>query len=273
MSLLDISNFDADWDFRNSSWASSFASAGITAVIIGTQWTGKAREQADSLLRVGIKLRGFYLESAGSTQGLLDTISLCQEYDVRNIMLVVEPGGLQTTSDLRIAVNKSLTNKLQPYIYGNESDLKSVIGTNNKEFSKTTKLWLANYGADDPANPRPPLTQVDICGWTVPSIHQYSSTITVAGRPRDHNYDLEEVDMTADEVNELIDKKIADALYSSKLIDSGQVPELVAQIVGSRDSGYTSEEDKAVIAEVRAKLFPAPPAPKTTAPSVAKDAN
>lgn len=51
-------------------------------------------------------------------------------------------------------------------------------------------LWLPNYGSNDPANPRPPITAIGgiMGGWDQLAAHQYSSTINVCGRGRDHNY-------------------------------------------------------------------------------------
>lgn len=63
------------------------------------------------------------------------------------------------------------------------------------------RLWLPNYGSNDPNNPRPPILAVNFGGWTWPSIHQYSSSIPVCGRGRDHNYFLMGDDMAlADDV-------------------------------------------------------------------------
>lgn len=56
-------------------------------------------------------------------------------------------------------------------------------------------LWLANYGTNDPKHPRPPITEVSFGGWSKVSVHQYSSTIEVCGRRRDHNYWMMEEDM------------------------------------------------------------------------------
>ena len=52
-----------------------------------------------------------------------------------------------------------------------------------------------------------------------------------------------EEDMTPSEVQRMIDDTIAAHLRNSTLIDSGQVPELVAQLVGAIPSTYTSPRD------------------------------
>ncbi|MGE3706744.1 MAG: GH25 family lysozyme [Vicinamibacterales bacterium] len=49
-------------------------------------------------------------------------------------------------------------------------------------------LWYANYGTNDPKAPRGPIQAVNFGGWSAVSVHQYSSTIEVCGRGRDHNY-------------------------------------------------------------------------------------
>ena len=60
---------------------------------------------------------------------------------------------------------------------------------NTSEFSHDP-LWLAHYGLNNPNNPQPPIKSVHFGGWTSVYRHQYSSTIVVCGRVRDHNYDL-----------------------------------------------------------------------------------
>lgn len=273
---LDCSNYDYDHDIRNPNWARDFKSSGVTDVIIGTQYPDKAAWQAEQLTYAGVNIYGFYVESNGDAAALDAAITLCREHNAPFIGLVVEPGGIQSLSDLRIATNKCIvTPGLDIHIYGNQSDLVSLIGSS--AYFSQFKLWLANYGTNNPRAPREPLTDVSFCGWSTVSVHQYSSTITVAGRGRDHNYLLEDIDMTPDEVNALIDKAISDKLYNSKLIDSSQLPSLVAQIVGVRPDGYTDESNKVLNEEIRAKLFPTPKAlpavasTTATATGVAKD--
>lgn len=53
-----------------------------------------------------------------------------------------------------------------------------------------TPLWYANYGSNNPSSPIRPIEGVNFGGWRAVSIHQYSSTIPVCGRVRDHNYYL-----------------------------------------------------------------------------------
>lgn len=66
-------------------------------------------------------------------------------------------------------------------------------------------LWLANYGTNDPDSPREPITAVNFGGWTDVAVHQYSSTIHVCGRGRDHNYWFMEGDsVTREEYEDLM---------------------------------------------------------------------
>lgn len=257
MTCLDLSNYDYDHDVRNVNWPSAMKSAGVTDVIIGTQWPDKAREQATRLRYEGVNILGFYAEPDWE-----NAISLCREFDVRFLGLACEPGSIQSLSDLRIAVNRGIVNACDVHIYGNQGDLTSLLGT-SKEFSKTCKLWLANYGADDPNFPREPIEDIQLAGWTKVSVHQYSSTIVVAGRVRDHNYLLEEPDLTPSEVESIVNRVIDEKLRNSQLIDSSQIPELVAQILGVHDDTFT---DQSVNSAIRAKLFP-PPGEGTTSPS------
>lgn len=203
MSVLDISNYDYDWDIRNPRWASDFKSAGVGQVIVGTQWDTKARYQCDQLLRAGIAIWGTYVESNGDLSDMRRTVELNLAYDLRRVAVVVEPGGVTSLVDLRRNVQYAEDMKQRVYIYGNQSDLMSVIGAGNTEFSRCG-LWLANYGTNNPQSPRPPITEVNFCGWTSPSIHQYSSTIVISGRNRDHNYILEEPTMASAEYDRLV---------------------------------------------------------------------
>jgi hypothetical protein len=87
---------------------------------------------------------------------------------------------------------------LQAGIYTGAYWWPSKMG-NSSEFSALgLPLWLANYGSNDPDNPRSPITEVDFGGWTKVAVHQYSSKIPACGRDvRDHNYwFLEEETMT-----------------------------------------------------------------------------
>lgn len=61
--------------------------------------------------------------------------------------------------------------------------------------------------------------------------------------------------MTEDLINALIDKRIADKLYNSQLIDSSQVPALVAQIIGADESTFSANTPAAAkVAQVRGFL-------------------
>lgn len=65
------------------------------------------------------------------------------------------------------------------------------------------KLWHAEYGPN--SNPTAPVTVVDYGGWTAPSVHQYTSTVVVCGRNRDHNYwFIPEDEVTREEYDALI---------------------------------------------------------------------
>lgn len=58
--------------------------------------------------------------------------------------------------------------------------------------------------------------------------------------------------MTEDQINALIDKRIKDKLYNSQLVDSAQIPSLVAQIVGADESTFSPGTPAAAkVAQVR----------------------
>ncbi len=88
------------------------------------------------------------------------------------------------------------------------------------------------------------------------------------------NASKQEIDSMDDQqVNDLIDRRIEEKLRASQLINSAQLPELVAQILGVHDDTFS---DKSINSAIRAKLFPPPgegktPAPAAVAAMVAKE--
>jgi hypothetical protein len=60
-------------------------------------------------------------------------------------------------------------------------------------------LWYANYGVND--SQQPPINIVNFGGWSKVAIHQYTSTLNVAGRNRDANYwFLQEDSLTKEDI-------------------------------------------------------------------------
>lgn len=207
MSVLDISNHDY------STFAPQcFADNGVTRAIVGC-WE---RELSEDMVRrnraVGIASEDLYaylyygqpwerreLDNALSIAaelGGIERIWLDCEADPPNEAVGMTPGQ-------RVARTMSAARTVE--LAGIEADIYTYEPYWLTKMANTTafsdrKLWLANYGWNDPAAPRPPITTVNFGGWATVSAHQYSSTIWLCGRRRDHNYwFLEEDDEMSEE--------------------------------------------------------------------------
>ena len=213
MTVLDLSNYDSDIIGN----AMCLKVGGVTGAIVGCQRPDTARQQIDALRAVGIATPGVYaflyfgIDSTGQTG---TAIKVAQEKGIRRVWLDVESSGTNERAGItppeRIAeLNNCLAMVrnagLEPGIYTYEPYWRSQMADTH-DFA-ALPLWFANYGTNDPNNPRPPVNSVSFGGWTSVTIHQYSSTIRVCGRERDHNYVFEgEDDMTPEEVNKLVEK-------------------------------------------------------------------
>ncbi len=93
----------------------------------------------------------------------------------------------------------------------------------------------------------------------------YSPTACPSGRIQPFYDALQEDEMTPEEVQAIVDQTINQKLASSQLINSAQLPELVAQILGVHDDSYS---DQSINDEIREAVFP-PEAPAVAAPPAA----
>lgn len=185
--VQDLSNYDADHDASNPNWAADFLAAGSEGIIVGSQWPFKARRQLADARAAGLPIMGTYAEP-----DVIVAVALALEFGVRYVGLACEPGGITSPYELRAAVTAVKVADLVPLIYANAGDYAAIAGP---EFDGELR-WLANYGANDPTHPKPPIEGV--------AVHQYSSSIVVAGRARDHNYwMIQEDDLTQAEKDEL----------------------------------------------------------------------
>jgi GH25 family lysozyme M1 (1,4-beta-N-acetylmuramidase) len=221
MSVIDISSYDLD-TFN----AHCFAANGVTGVIVGvfsaTNAPDRMRTAAQACRDAGLKIHGFYgVLYFGSPFGLKRdaqwAIDLAKEFGVSRVWLDVETDGVdngftdgsrptpaQRARELGQVVQMVRTAGLSPGIYTYRPFWLQQMGSTS-EF-RDLPLWFASYGQNDPDHPIDPITSVNFGGWTQCAIHQYSSTIMVCGRERDHNYVFEgEDDMTPEEVNKLVE--------------------------------------------------------------------
>lgn len=203
MTTLDLSIYD------HSTFAPScFAANGVERVIIGTSNYAVSRDMVEGCRAAGIAvedLYGFiYYGLSWESRDLDNCLRLAGELGgIKRIWLDCESGfsnnGVDDdteapgiTVQYRMAKtieqrNRVIAAGLQPGIYTGIYWWRSNMGDSHA--FADLPLWIANYGTNDPSNPRPPITEVDFGGWTKPAAHQFSSTIALCGRAvRDHNY-------------------------------------------------------------------------------------
>ena len=215
MTVLDLSNYDL-----STFSGPCLKSAGVERVIIGCWDLAASRAIARGALDAGIIVEDLYTflyyGLAHETREVSNALALAREMGtIKRIWLDCEahfdPAFPTETADMTVAYRFAATRTarqlveaagLRAGIYTGAYWWPSKMG-NTAKFADLP-LWVANYGANDPDNPRPPLTQVAFGGWTKPAVHQYSSTIPVCGRNRDHNYwMLEEDEMSAADIARL----------------------------------------------------------------------
>jgi len=170
--VIDLSNYDADHDMAYSPmWAVQFIGAGVDGIIVGSQWPDKARWQIARANAASLPVYGTYAEP-----DVASAVALALSCGARYVGLACEAGSITSRDELGAGVDYVRSHGLIPLIYANEGDYRNIAGP---EFDNELR-WLANYGANDPTMPRAPIQGV--------AVHQYSSTIQIADRVRDHNY-------------------------------------------------------------------------------------
>ncbi len=197
--VSDISNYDYDADQDEPLWAAEFLESGISSIIIGSQWPYKAQAQLEAAKAAGLRVLGTYAEpDVGSA------IALAHMAECDFVGLACERGSILTFSELSADVDAVRAAGLIPWLYGNAGDLIGIAGP----LLETELIWLANYGMNDPDNPRDPITEYNFPGVGVRRLaaHQFSSTKVIAGRVRDRSYLYLEEDEMAQEDKDKIEK-------------------------------------------------------------------
>lgn len=246
--VLDLSNYDYYQDIRNVYWVEQMERAGVEAVILGSQWPDATRWQADQIQsRSKIELLGTYAEPDVDS-----AIAIAKEYKMKLVGLVTEPGSILDQQEMLDGIDKVRQSYLDPYVYGNRGDLSRIISGKEEQF-RNTKLWLANYGTNDPNEPTAPIKLVSLGPWGEVAIHQYSSTIVVAGRVRDHNYLLiePEEEMTEDRVRELIREAFVQGYNTGSITSTTDVLNCLGQVTGVLENTYS---DKVLVEAIRTKI-------------------
>lgn len=194
--VSDISNYDYDEDTDEPTWPGQFLAAGISGIIVGSQWPYKAAAQIEQARAQGLRVIGTYAEPDTES-----AIALAKSCGAGFVGLACERGSILTYAEILADVRAVRAAGLTPWLYGNAGDLVSICGP----LLYQELVWLANYGANDPANPRSPITEMNFGSGVVKlAAHQFSSTIVVAGRNRDHSYLYMEEEMPDPRVDALI---------------------------------------------------------------------
>jgi len=177
-------------------WATQFIAAGVDGIIVGSQWPDKARWQIARANEASLPVYGTYAEP-----DVASAVALALSCGAGFVGLACERGSILTYEEVLADVRMVRGAGLTPWLYGNASDLISICGP----LLYQELVWLANYGTNDPANPRPPITEMNFGSGIVKlAAHQFSSTIEVAGRVRDHSYLFMEEDMPDPRVDALM---------------------------------------------------------------------
>lgn len=212
MRVLDLSNHD--WPTFD---AACLKAAGVTRVILGCWDFAIAESMLLALRREGIVVEDLYCflyyRLPWENNDVLNARELARRHGgIERIWLDCEatfdgPAGLLdteaegTTPGQRNLITAlyfaELRGAFQVGIYTGQYWWRDKMG-DSRAFDDLP-LWLANYGTNDPDNPRTPITSVDFGGWTTAAVHQYSSTIPVCGRGRDHNYWFLEEGLSVDD--------------------------------------------------------------------------
>lgn len=203
MRVLDLSNHD----FPGFDPA-CLADAGVERVILGCWDFAVAETMLLALRRQGILVEDLYCflyyrlpwedndiqnatTLAGRHGGIRRVWLDCEAmFDGPGGFLDTEAAGTNAVQRLQItqAYHTTLAREFEAGIYTGKYWWQDKMGNSRWFAERGAPLWLANYGAADPDAPSGPLTEADFGGWQAVAAHQYSSTIPVCGRPRDHNY-------------------------------------------------------------------------------------
>lgn len=210
MVVLDISHYDLP-----TLNPRCFRESGVTGVICATYSPVDAphqmRRAAQSLLDEGISILGFYGfiyfgSPYGEVRDVQWAIQLAQEFEVRRVWLDCETDGVdngftdayrpqpwERVRAIHSAVEAVEAAGLEPGVY--TGSWWWPRGTGNSTDFAHLPLWNSYYDQD------PDIDGLPYGGWTTAAVEQYSSTIPICGRNRDHNkvYELEDDPMTADE--------------------------------------------------------------------------
>lgn len=171
-------------------------------------------------------------------------------------LLDTEAEGTNAVQRLQItqAYYTTLSREVEVGIYTGLYWWRDKMGNSTWFAERGAPLWLASYGANNPDAPLDPITSVSFGGWTQLAAHQYSSTIPVCGRGRDHNYWFMEEDMT--EIEDLVlacfsgqeegdlsrEERLVKARYRMAAVVSGaqepgQLDRSLAQRIESKSGG------------------------------------
>ena len=198
MTVLDISNYD--WPLN----ASCLKEEGVDRVIVGCQRAYIAEQQIGLLRGAGIVVTDLYAFLYFGFDPMAETekaIGVAQRQGgIRTIWLDCESTGqydraggpAQRVEELKGCVAAVENAGFRCGIYTGGWWWPTQQGMGESTTFSILPLWHSAYFDDERE-----VRQVNYGGWSKVAIHQYSSSIQVCGRERDHNhvFEQEEVDM------------------------------------------------------------------------------
>lgn len=195
MTTLDVSNHDyATFD------PACFAANGVTRLIVGSWHEPITRDIVNQGRAAGLIVEDLYAYlyyglgherrevtnalSVAAAEGGIKRIWLDCEASPPHELAGLTPNDRIARTDLAVSLIEA--NGIEAGIYTYGPYWRAQMGNTTKYSAAGHKLWHAAYGAG--GNPIPPITEVSYGGWSVIAAHQYTSTVVLCGRGRDHNY-------------------------------------------------------------------------------------
>lgn len=197
--VVDLSNYD--WDTFD---AKAFYAAGVRRAIVGSQQPSVCGPMVDALRSEGIEVIATYdlpyFGSDGTTQPQAERLATfatqyripfawadaeidANQTNVTQWQDIPTPSVAQRQSEFRAFVNR-VKAAVPTGVYSAPWWWNPNMGGSTEWAS--LPLWIANYGQND--GKQPPIDTVSFGGWTVPLLHQYTSTYDINGRGRDMSY-------------------------------------------------------------------------------------
>ncbi len=271
MTVLDLSQYDLP-----TLDVAEMRAYGVTGAILGVFSPNNPPHDmanaADRLIAGGIPVKAwyglaYYGSAYGATRDITWAAQLARQFKTPYVFVDSEIDGTGIFTDVTEPTPQARVEQ-HDYCYGIiiESGGGAKPGTYtapwwwNPKMGGTEKfadspLWYANYGVND--GKQPPIPVVNFGGWTKVGIHQYTSTLYVAGRNRDANYWFLGDEVSQDDFNDLVlacfsGSEDRDA-NGKTLPKEERLPIALTRMRNRADGGFGSIADRAESAYVIAQ--------------------